>query len=116
MKTNNVPLDQPATMTLEEWKAEARRRFGDNPLDWKFTCPVCKYVQSVRECRDAGHPEGSIGFSCIGRSLPECRRAFEEKGKGPCNYAGGGLFRLNPILVDGNQVFAFAPPTKADNE
>jgi len=35
--------------------------------------------------------------------------AFAE-GDGPCNYAGGGLFRINPVSIDGRElgVFEFA--------
>lgn len=38
----------------------------------------------------AGAGEGEIAFSCVGRRNP----AFTD-----CDYAGGGLFRLNPIKV-----------------
>jgi hypothetical protein len=38
--------------------------------------------------------------------------SFPRKGKGPCDYAGGGLIRLNPVtVVDGDKthdVFEFA--------
>lgn len=88
------------SMTLEEWQGEARRRFGV-PEDWKFKCPVCGYVASVKEYRDAGASDSAIGFSCIGRWKAEARGAFEGEGHGPCNYAGGGLFRLNPQPVVG---------------
>lgn len=97
----------------EEWKAKARRLFGDDPLKWRFVCPVCKHVACVDDWRKAGAPEGTVAFSCVGRWLPGSKDAFEKKGKGPCTYAGGGLFRLNPITVvqpDGteHEVFDFA--------
>jgi len=38
-------------------------------------------------------------FSCIGRLETPATDAFSGK-KGPCNYAGGGLFQLNPIYVE----------------
>lgn len=101
-------------MTHAEWKAEAIRRFGTDPMKWKFVCPVCGHVASVQDWEDVKAFE-SAGFSCVGRYLPKARQAFEEKGPGPCNYAGGGLFRLNPTEVtteDGkiSHVFAFADP------
>jgi hypothetical protein len=105
------------TYTQEEWRAEAVKRFGKDHKQWKFICPVCKYVQSVQDYIDAEAPQGAIGFSCVGRYVSESKEAFDVsvKEEGPCNYAGGGLFRLNPvkvILPDGSeeQAFAFADP------
>lgn len=88
-------------VTWEEWKAEARQLFGDDPLDWAFVCPVCGHRATVRDWRAAGASEGMIAFSCIGRSAGAKREAFGKgpRKKGPCNYAGGGLFALNPVSV-----------------
>jgi hypothetical protein len=100
------------TMTHAEWTAEARRRFGDNSNKWRFVCPVCKHEASVEDWRNADAPDPAIAFSCIGRWLGKSRDAFQSTGKGPCNYAGGGLFKLNPVVVDGFPVFDFAPATE----
>ena len=90
-------------MTYTEWKAEGKRRFGVDPLAWKFICPSCGHVASVADWKNAGAPEGAVAFSCIGRYTLNNKHAannsFRKKG-GPCNYTGGGLFRLNPIEVD----------------
>lgn len=98
-------------MTWEDWTAEAVRRFGPDPLKWRFECPACHHVASVEDYKNAGCAENVVAFSCIGRWLPRRTGAFAGKG-GPCDYAGGGLFRLNPVIVvkDGNEteVFAFA--------
>ncbi len=101
-------------MTQDEWGAEMRKRFGEDPMQWKFICPVCARVQSIQEFKDSGAPETAVGFSCIGRWLEG--KQYQEKGDdntNGCNYAGGGLFRLNPLVVvspDGEQeVFDFAP-------
>jgi len=103
----------PTTLTHEQWKAEAQRRFGVDHLDWRFVCPACGHVSSVRDWRDAGAPVNAAASSCVGRWLPSQREAFGE-GPGPCNYAGDGLFKLNPVTVehDGKtfQMFAFAEP------
>lgn len=98
-------------MTYQEWIAEAERRFGTDCMKWRFVCPVCKHVQSVQDYKDAGAPETAAAFSCVGRWLPNQRDAFERDGVGPCNYAGGGLLRLNPVEVvmdDGTVSHAFA--------
>lgn len=100
-------------LTHAEWLAEAARRFGPDPMQWRFVCPCCKHVASVADWKAAGASEGEVAVSCVGRHGPSPRDAFK-KGDGPCNYAGYGLFRLNPVRVDmGNgkeprQVFAFA--------
>ena len=101
--------------TVNEWQAEAVRRFGTDFLDWKFVCPICDHVASVREYQNAGAPEGAVGYSCIGRYVGEA--GFKAKGAGPCDYAGGGLFQLNKITVVDEQgkdhkMFEFA---EADN-
>lgn len=100
------------TMTHSEWVAEGRRRFGDDSSAWRFVCPACGHVASPIDWKAAGATPGAVAFSCVGRWLAEQRDAFG-KGKGPCNYAGGGLFGLNPTTVtfdDGTdmQCFAFA--------
>lgn len=86
-------------LTFEQWNEEGERRFGTDRAKWRFVCPVCKHVASAQDWRDAGAPEGALAFSCVGRWLEAPRRAFEDSGVGPCNYAGGGLFRLNPVRV-----------------
>jgi hypothetical protein len=106
--------------TEAEWIAEARARFGDNPNDWAFRCPACRCRITVGDYRRAGAPEDTIAFSCIGRFNGK-GGSMEKPSKFGCNYAGGGLFRLNPVDVireDGktSTMFAFAKRTKADVE
>ena len=105
-------------MTEDEWRARGLQLFGADPEKWGFKCPCCGHVATGEEYRALGDKGGMIGFSCIGRLMPKCREAFVKGGKGPCNYAGGGLFQLNPVHVtcrDGAviQMFEFAtPPTE----
>jgi len=99
------------TVTNKEWLAEAECRFGPHPDLWRFVCPSCGHIASVGEWKDAGATEGEIAFSCIGRNLGSMKELGAKKG--PCNYAGGGLFRLNPVTVvffDGHEreTFEFA--------
>jgi hypothetical protein len=56
-------------MTHEEWKTEARKRFGDDSMGWRFVCPSCGHIASVADWKAAGAGEGEIAFSCIGRRL-----------------------------------------------
>lgn len=102
-------------MTRAEWLAGGTRRFGEDVALWRFVCPSCGHVASVKDYQDAGAPQGAVGFSCIGRYLPEpvggTKGCFDKSG-GPCCYAGGGLFRLNPVHVTDeqgeiHQMFAF---------
>lgn len=89
------------TLTHAQWTQEAVRRYGPDPRAWKFRCPSCGHAASVAEWEAARVPENTA-FSCIGRTMPEAvtkGRAFGKSG-GPCNYAGGGLFKLNPIQVE----------------
>ena len=103
------------TTTYEQWISDAKARFGENAMDWRFECPVCNHVASVKDWRDAKAPESAIAFSCVGRYLDgRARSAFEEKGAGPCTYAGFGLFNFNPVKVTGGpggdyNMFEFAP-------
>lgn len=89
------------TLTHEDWRAEATAKFGPSPLDWQFVCPVCKHVASVREYHEAGAPK-EAGVSCIGRhkgDMAKVQAAFVKTKVGPCDYAGYGFFRLNPVEV-----------------
>ena len=110
------------TMTQKEFGTEARRRFGDDKMNWRFVCPCCGHVASVKDWLDAGASEGEVGFSCIGRHKPNPRDAFSKDAPGPCNYAGGGLFALNPLKVvfdDGHVASFFAladAPTEPKSE
>ena len=100
------------SITRKDWIAEGRRRFGDDQRRWRFVCPSCSHVAMPLDWINAGAPETAIAFSCVGRWAGANGEAFGKKGR-PCNYAGGGLFRLNPVRVvyddeEEHQVFAFA--------
>jgi PRTRC genetic system protein C len=100
------------------WVAEGARLFGANPNGWRFKCPSCGHVASVADWRKAGAPENTIGFSCIGRwTGGDDKNSFRKAG-GPCTYAGGGLFKINPVQVRVEsgaiiQTFAFADAEEA---
>lgn len=86
-------------MTMQEWEAEGIRRFGEDRMKWRFVCPSCKTVSSVQDWKDAGAEESGVAFSCVGRWKDGVdENTFRGNGK-LCHYAGGGLFRLNPVKV-----------------
>jgi len=99
-------------MTHEEWVAEAIKRFGEDAMDWAFVCPSCGHVARVRDWKEVGASENAVAFSCVGRWTENPKDIGGRPG--PCNYAGGGLFRMNPVHVERegrvHQVFAFADP------
>lgn len=101
------------TITYEEWKTEGARRFGEDAMSWRFACPACGHVACVGDWKQAGAPESAVAYSCVGRWTGAADDKTFGKTGGPCQYAGGGLFRLNPVKVttsDGNEhaVFEFA--------
>lgn len=102
-----------------EWKAEGRRLFGDDIMKWRFVCPICGHVATPQDWVTAGGDKARnmIAFSCIGRLTINPKKAFgnDKRKKGPCDYAGGGLFTVNPIQVGArkDRVFAFASPDPA---
>lgn len=115
-KTEAAPHVPPRRVSHALWLEEGRARFGPDPDRWAFVCPVCGHIQTIAQLRAAGAPEGTWAFSCIGRSLPKATEAFTRGKPGPCTYAGGGLFRLNPVEVEIEageirQTFEWAPAT-----
>lgn len=104
-------------LTHAEWLAEATAKFGKDSSKWRFVCPSCGHVASIQDWKDAGASQGEIAFSCIGRRVGDRKAAVQnafKKAGGPCNYAGGGLFAINPVEVvfggDSVTVFEFAEP------
>ena len=109
------PVTDRQVMSHAEWLAEGERRFGPDMDKWKFVCPSCGCVASVADWKRLDGVD-MIAFSCVGRLTASPKELFDKTG-GPCNYAGGGLFRLNPIIVvldDGSkhECFAFAAADK----
>jgi len=85
-------------MTSAEWIALGTQLYGEDKTNWKFKCPSCGYVATAKDWQAASAPEGAVAFSCVGR-YTESRQEIGSKEGGPCNYTGGGLFKLNPIEV-----------------
>lgn len=112
------------TIKHEDWINEALKRY-QNPQNISFRCPVCGHSATVSEYSDVGAKDGQIGFVCIGRFLVAHKKAFGSSHKnipnGPCDYTGGGFFRLNPVRVvfkDGttSDYFDFSDSPLAEND
>lgn len=106
-----MTVEVKRSVTHAQWIAEGRSLFGDDPLKWAFVCPSCGYVATVQDWVNEGESidSGKIAYSCVGRLRGTATEIFPS-GPGPCNYAGGGLFQLNPVEVEypnGNKVGMF---------
>ena len=123
--TTRLP-DSTPVMTYEEWKAEGTRRFGEDVYHWKFKCPICGNVASIKDFeqyKEQGSTPDSATQECIGRYNGSKFEAFPREGAKqgkPCNYALFGLFRLPGVIVTGSpyapngkdrMAFAFAEET-----
>jgi hypothetical protein len=80
-------------LTQDELFAEAKRRFGDNPLDFAFACPNCGDVTTLREWKDLLGDTDRAGQDCIGRIKVEARNAAGIPAGRGCDWAAYGLFR-----------------------
>jgi len=113
--------------TLEEWRAEGYRRFGDDVEGWKHVCPKCGRVNTVREFKEAGATPDDSYSTCIGRYNGKGLDGFkcneEMMPENGCNWAAFGLFgtlgRGDIVINDEGkeiQVFKFAEPETTKDE
>ena len=91
-------MNDQRKISREQWEAEGEALFGPDQMTWRFVCPSCGHVATPQDWKDAGATQGAVAFSCVGRWLSTAEDAFTKTG-GPCNYAGGGLIGLNPVVV-----------------
>ena len=87
------------SVTRAQWEAEGHEHFGSDPLAWAFVCPSCEHVQTTRDYKDVGATIDDVAFNCVGRWVEGSKSAFSDMSPGPCTYAGGGLFTLNPVRI-----------------
>lgn len=98
-------------MTVADWRVEARRRFGSDPLSWRFECPRCSHQASCSDFHALGVDPSRAAQECIGR-------VHQEQGplpgkSGPCTWASDGLLGTlgRGVLLtheDGRTTEAFA--------
>lgn len=109
-------------LTQAELVAEARERFGDDPMTWTFQCPSCADNATGQDFRDAlaEHPRTNrngepviasdvLGQECIGRilgALAKGRGRYTGRG---CTWAAYGLFPgpWEIVLPDGRSMHGF---------
>ena len=88
--------------SIQKWRAEGTRLFGERPEDWRFKCPKCGNVATGQDFKNAGAEAGVMAEECIGRYV---------KGKG-CDWTAYGLFDIcNVHVFNGDElipVFEFA--------
>lgn len=111
-------MSNSRTLTQDEFLAEVRDRFGDDPMAWAFQCPNCNTITTGADFKAAliAHPTPNrttgepltasdlLGQECIGRRA---------EGVG-CDWAAYGLFRgpWTVTVPDGGMpiyTFPFAP-------
>lgn len=82
--------------SIEEWKAEGKRRFGDDLKAWKYVCPMCGHVASVQDFINAGISEDDA----LDDAFQECLGRYTGKGtpkKGDssgCNWVAYGFLGI----------------------
>lgn len=79
-------------LTQDELMAEARDRFGDDPMKWAFRCPSCGDIATPADFKDAGASPGMAGQECIGRHLGVLKKPTPTNTRG-CDWAAYGLIR-----------------------
>ena len=99
-------------MTKDGWYEKGLMLFGKDQLSWKFICPACESIISIKDYQDLKAPDGAIAYACIGRFLPksDSQKAFSKekriKGK-PCDYTTGGVFNISPVEIEDQRYFNF---------
>jgi len=95
-------------MKKEEYLQIAQEKFGDDPNDYVFECPICHYCQSRKEIMKLAI-EGKFKSKRYGSpSYDELRKlgpSIEQECLSPdCNYVSYGLIQAG-VTVDGGNYF-----------
>lgn len=78
-------------VTLAEWLAEGEQLYGKERLDWRFRCPACGHVQTMRQFKEAGLYHELAYLNCASR--------YNLGGKADCKWTIGGLLRVGGRYV-----------------
>ena len=86
-------VDESKTMTQEDWLAEGRRRFGEDFMNWKFVCPMCRHIASIQDFKEAGADNPNCAYQeCIGRYIGKGSPVSGDSSG--CNWAAYGFFGI----------------------
>lgn len=77
--------------TINDWKFIGHVKYGDDLLDWKFKCPACGNVQTMRQFKEAGVDPNLAYLNCASR--------HNLGGKKECKWTIGGLLKVGGIYV-----------------
>lgn len=79
--------------SVEAWKKEGARRFGEDFMKWKFKCPMCGHVATVEEFKEAGADSPDCAYvECIGRYTG--KGSPKKNDSSGCNWCAYGLFGI----------------------
>lgn len=99
-------------LTQDELVAEAKERFGNDPLDYAFQCPNCGDVAKIRDFPDG--TKERAGQECLGRHLgalsgPPTQDSGRKRAERGCDWAAYGLFRgpWEIVMPDGHSAWSF---------
>lgn len=68
---------RPVYESVDAWRAEAVKRFGASPAEWRFVCPACGHEATCADFKELGADPERASFECIGRVLNELGRREE---------------------------------------
>lgn len=78
--------------TIKEWQEEGKKIFGEDFKKWKFKCPACGHISSIKDFIDAGADPNDAYQECIGRVNGKGEDGMQGKEQGfGCNWAAYGL-------------------------
>ncbi|MEY8355234.1 VVA0879 family protein [Lachnospiraceae bacterium 54-53] len=106
---------------LKGWLDEGEVLFGADRSKWRFICPACGHIQTVKEMEDAGRDPQNAYQECIGRYTG--KGSPREGDTSGCNWTAYGLLgtlgRGRIVISETGrevEVFAFAPYQKDPKE
>jgi hypothetical protein len=103
-----VPAAAPMTQT--EWRAEVERRFGPDPMGWRFRCCMCGTESTPADFKARGAEPQRAAHECIGRLELERRQPDGLVPDLGCDWHANGCFRAASVIEvtfpDGTSSFA----------